>query len=387
MENATLVIDMGTSTTRAGIGGDSEPMTTLSTVLGRPRASSSYSDEEINFFIGSNVYKNTSTYSIHYPMSGRSIKDFDDFATFLHTLVTGHLNTSPGGHPLLLTVSPTETQENREALLQIIFETFKFPAFYPASPNTLALYASGTTTGIVVDSGESGTYIMPIFESYSIPYYSERLDVGGRHVTDILRKALIQRGYSLRPGTERDVLSELKSQICYIAEDPTRVQDVPVKAFVTSDGLEIRLTSQAFLAPEVLFKPSMAGCSQKGTALLLADVLSRVDEDIRPALAQNIVLAGGSTLFPGYPERIERALEDTAASLNLNRSLNYSSFSNYSGGGNYRSGVRVVADSGRAGSIWVGGSIFASLSTFSQLYISRDEYEEEGTGILQLKMY
>ena len=365
METAPIVIDIGTSTTYAGLSGDSEPVVSLSTVYGRPQSvSKDLEFNEIDFFLGDGVYK-SNDYNIKFPMEDSVISNFDDYIEYLYTLVNRNLKTTMGTHPFLITVSPNESESSKETLLQIMMETFKVPYFYPASPSQLVLYAYGVTSGIVVDAGECHTHIVPVFECYSFPYYSECLNVGGKHINDILKKALIQRGYLLKPGSERTIIPELKAQMCYISMNPKNIHDVPVKSFMSSDGMEIKLTAQAFLAPEALFKPSIARCHQKGTPELLAGVINKVDEDIRELLATNIVLAGGTTMFPGYEERLTTALNDLVPDIP----------------------TKISADPNRMTAAWVGGSIFSSLVSFKELSISNDEYEEVGPSILQYKMY
>lgn len=369
MENAPIVIDIGTFHTFAGYGGESEPDVSISTILGKPIKSSLKPISPLSssdFMIGANVFKNTSSYTPTLPIDNRVITDFDDFTAFLNTLITTYLNTSPRTHPLLLTVSPYETNSSKETILQIVMETLRMPAFYPASASQLVLHASDINSGIVVDAGETGTSIMPIFESYSIPYYSGRLDIGGRQITEGLRNGITQRGYSLKTGTEREILHSMKSKICYISLDPLgSAQDAPQQTFITPDGTDIKLTSQCFMCPEILFKPSLCGCEQKGISDQISEVISKVDNDIRDLLTSNIVLAGGSTLFPGFAERITKDLHELLPEQNVN----------------------VIADPNRLSSSWEGGSIFASVGTFEKLYITSDEYDEYGASILPLKMY
>lgn len=369
MENAPIVIDIGTSHTFAGYGGESEPDVSISSILGRRITSSTKVISPLSstdFMIGSNVYKNSDKYTPCLPIDNRVITNFDDFTAFINTLITVHLNTIPKTHPLLLTVSPYESAKSKETILQIMMETFKVPALLPASSSQLVLHAADINSGIVVDAGETGTSIMPIFESYSIPYYSGRLDIGGRQITDQLRNSLTQRGYSLKTGTEREILRDMKSKICYISLDPVAsAQDAPQQSFTTPDGADIKLTSQCFMCPEVLFKPGLCGCEQEGTSHQIAEVISKVDDDIRNQLATNIVLAGGSTMFPGYADRIIHDLSELLPEQSVN----------------------VVANQDRIESAWIGGSILASVGTFNKLYISQEEYDEYGASIIPLKMY
>jgi len=69
---------------------------------------------------------------------------------------------------------------NREQAAQIFFETFNVPAMYTSVQAILALYASGRTTGIVLDSGDGVTHAVPVFEGFSINHAVRRVDVAGR---------------------------------------------------------------------------------------------------------------------------------------------------------------------------------------------------------------
>jgi actin beta/gamma 1 len=230
----------------------------------------------------------------------------------------------------------------------------------------MSLYASGVTGGIVVDSGETTTIVMPVFQCFTMPYYSTHLDLGGKHLNDTLKRGLAQAGYHFSPSIERELVPDMKEQLCFVSEDVSQQQAIPDRLFMAPDGGgEIKINKEAYLTPEILFHPENIGNDHQGIIDMLCTVISRVDADIREEICRSIVLAGGSTMFAGFPERVEKDLSEKLPNTEFH----------------------VMAPASRRISAWVGGSIIASVETFDQLWISRHEYEESGTAIFAERSY
>jgi actin-related protein len=174
---------------------------------------------------------------------------------------------------------------------------------------------SGLSSGVVVDSGDGVTHIIPVYESTVLNHHIRRLDVAGRDVTRNLIALLLRRGYALNRTADFETVRQIKEKLCYVScdleldrklsEDTT----VLVESYTLPDGRVIRVGSERFEAPECLFQPHLVDVDQPGVAELLFNTIQGTDVDVRSSLYKAVVLSGGSSMYPGLPTRLEKELK------------------------------------------------------------------------------
>lgn len=267
-------------------------------------------------------------------------------------------------HPVLLTEAPLNPRQNRDKIAEIFFETFRAPAVFFAPPSVLSLYASGRTTGVVLDVGEGVTHAVPVYEGFALPHSVTRSDVAGRDVTRQMQLLLRKSGLSFTTTAENDLVKSMKEETCYltrtaIAEDSAEKESKT--QYTLPDGQTVNLSTERYQAPNVLFDPSLFGSEEPGAADILVNSIMKSDIDLRSTLFSQVVLAGGSTLFPGFGDRMLHEVRSRSPS---------------------HTKIRISAPPERMNSTFVGGSILASLATFKSMWVSRAEFEEHGTAIL-----
>jgi len=278
----------------------------------------------------------------------------------------------PDQHPVLLTESPINPKKNRAKATEIFFETFNVPALYVQLQAILSLYASGRTTGVVLDSGDGVTSAVPVYEGFTIPHAISRIDVGGRDITEHLQLLLRKAGHNFHTSAELEVVKDIKEKICYVGFNVDKLEkdesegghkELPYKL---PDGTTIMVGAEVFRAPEILFNPAIIGQEYVGIHQCLINTISRCDLDIRRAMFNDILLAGGSTLFEGFGERLLSEVRKLAPRDTK---------------------IQIWAPPDRLVSTWMGGSILASLATFKKMWITKKEYDESGKSAIFRKIF
>lgn len=372
-----VVIDNGTGSIKSGFAGAEKPAKMFSSFVGRPKLPKVMAewglDEDV--LIGDRAEKHRGILKLNYPITHgvvRTDKDWSDMQKIWEYTLNELGIQSTERHPILLTEAPNNPRANRVKAAETFFEVFNSPALYVQVNAILSLYASGRVTGVVVDSGDGVTCAVPVYEGFALPYAIQRIDIAGRDVTEYLQLLLRKSGYRFHTSAELEIIKHLKEEKCYVAHNidrensEAREESDPALHFTLPDGKILHMHAEKFLAPEVLFNPSLIGLEYDGIHQALSKAIAKSDLDIRKKLFSTILLAGGSTMFQGLGNRLLAEMRNISPRDTK---------------------IKIYAPRTRLISTWLGGSILAHLATFKNMWVTRAEFEESGKRVIYRKCF
>nr|AAM77134.1 actin I [Opisthonecta henneguyi] len=372
-QGTPVVIDNGSGVFKAGLSGDDAPRSSFPSIVGRPKYENimvGMNNKEV--YVGEEAQAKKGVLKLNYPIEHGIVNNWDDMTKIWHHCFYNELRVTPSEHPCLLTEAPRNPKVNRERMTEIMFETFDVPAFYLSIQAVLSLYSSGRTTGLVLDAGDGVTHTVPIYEGYALPHAIERNDLAGRDLTEYLRKLLNEIGLNFSSSAETETIRDIKQKHCYVSLDyeqemknfnQTNQND---RVYELPDGQTVSIGSQRFRCPEALFKPMLVGKQMQGFHEITYQSILKCDVDIRKDLYSNIVMSGGTTMFPGISERLSKEVTALAPSTMK---------------------IKVFAPEERKFLVRIGGSILSSLSTFQTMWITKAEYQDTGSEIVHRKCF
>uniref|UniRef100_A0A674E6Q5 Si:ch211-241j12.3 n=3 Tax=Salmo trutta TaxID=8032 RepID=A0A674E6Q5_SALTR len=368
-----IVLDTGSGLMKAGFADQDLPNTIFPNIIGLPKYEEIMNGNfERETFIGHEAQHMRGVLALKYPMKNGIISNWDEMEKIWHHTFQ-QLQVDPDDHPVLLTEAAMNPLENRQRMVELMFECFNVPLAYVAMQAVLALYAAGRSTGVVFDSGDGVSHSVPVFEGYCLPHAVQRFTLAGHDVTMHLKMLLQEQGVCMRTSAEMEIVREIKEKCCRVAQDYeselTCGRSASSEMYYTMpDGQVVHLSTERFSAPEILFKPDLIGRDHYGMHESIFKSILLSDIDLRRSFLGNIVLSGGNTLLAGLPERLQSEIR-TMVPTDLMEC------------------VRVTSPKDRDFSVWSGGAVLANLSSFDSAWISQEEYEEHGPQIVFRKCF
>eukprot|EP00295_Goniomonas_pacifica_P045498 CAMPEP_0175924028 /NCGR_PEP_ID=MMETSP0108-20121206/14878_1 /TAXON_ID=195067 ORGANISM="Goniomonas pacifica, Strain CCMP1869" /NCGR_SAMPLE_ID=MMETSP0108 /ASSEMBLY_ACC=CAM_ASM_000204 /LENGTH=232 /DNA_ID=CAMNT_0017247053 /DNA_START=11 /DNA_END=706 /DNA_ORIENTATION=- len=197
-----------------------------------------------------------------------------------------------------------------------------------------------------------------------MPHNIQQLNIGGHHLSDFMMRMITEGGHTVTGNCDP---ADLKEKLCFTAldfDDSMQTAESTSsleKSYELPDGKVITLNTERFRCPEALFQPYLLGMEAPGIHEALYNSIMRCDIDIRRELFGSVLMAGGTSMFPGIDDRLYKELISLSPG---------------------HTGVKVIAipAADRLQSAWIGGSILASLSTAERLWVTKEDYEEMAHG-------
>ncbi|KAJ5078133.1 actin-7-related [Anaeramoeba ignava] len=333
MAEQIIIIDNGSQTLKVGYAGDDAPYKILPTIIGKPKNKEliqMFGGKE--YYIGDSAKAKSGILNLNYPIKHGIITNWDDMERIWYDAFYNELRIIPEEDSFLFTESPLNPKENREKTTEIMFESFDVHSFYLANSAMLAMYQSGKKTGIIVEIGDDFSSVVPIYDGFCLPDSIMKSNLAGREITNYLIQNLNQKGIEFKTTYEKDMIEDLKKKTCY----------------------------------KLLFKPSLIGIETQGIHQMICNSLNKISVGIRKELYQNIILSGGSSLFPGLTERIQKEVSQLLP-LKIK--------------------IQIISPPERWLSTWIGASILASTSNFAKMWITKEDYQENGPKIVHQKCF
>ncbi|KAL6973551.1 Actin-related protein 4 [Sarracenia purpurea var. burkii] len=438
-EVSAIVLDLGSHTCKAGYAGEDAPKAVFPSVVGsidqmdvddpdNPEKNSGSVQDSKNMvrsfdtdkskgrhklYVGSQALGYRRDYmEVLSPMKDGVVLDWDMVESIWDHAFRECLLIDPKEHPMLLAEPSSNSQQQREKTAELMFEKYQVPALFLAKNAVLTSFASGRATSLVVDSGGGSTTIAPVHDGYVLQKAVQSSPIGGEFLTDCLMKSLESKGLTIkprysfkrkeiRPGdfqtvdldfpnttesyklySQRVIASDIKECVCRAPDTPydeSAYSNIPMTPYELPDGQTIEIGADRFKIPDVLFNPSLVktipgmesyaeiASSVRGLPQMVIESISKCDVDIRRELFSSILLSGGTASMQQLKERLEKDLLEESPQA---------------------ARVKVLASGNateRRFSVWIGGSILASLGSFQQMWFSKSEYEEHGASYIQRK--
>ncbi|XP_005165974.1 actin-like protein 6A isoform X1 [Danio rerio] len=437
-EVGALVFDMGSYSVRAGYAGEDCPKADFPTVIGvtldredgsTPMETDGEKGKQsgTTYFIDTNQLRvPRESMEVMSPLKNGMIEDWDSFQAILDHTYKMHFKSQPGLHPVLMSEASWNTRAKREKLTELMFEHYNIPAFFLCKSAVLSAFANGRSTGLVLDSGATHTTAIPVHDGYVLqqgivksPLAGDFMSMQCRELFQELGVEIVPpymiaskvrpfEGYdsqlikmfesnnfimfslkdSVREGTPASwkkkeklpqvtrswhnymcntVIQDFQASVLQVSDSPYDEQvaaQMPTVHYELPNGYNCDFGAERLKIPEGLFDPSnakgLSGNTMLGVGHVVTTSVGMCDIDIRPGLYGSVVVTGGNTLIQGFTDRLNRELsQKTPPSMRLKLIANNTTVE-------------------RRFSAWIGGSILASLGTFQQMWISKQEYEEGG---------
>jgi len=379
-----LVIDLGNAYTKIGFSGEDLPKEIIPSLYARNKMFDKKNeigafDQKMDIFgyeATEPQYKDD--YDLfHLTCGDHKEKTSKEYLEFLKEALENKMGLSISEYDVIVNISPIKNEENIRAYGRLFIEDLGFKALAMINSSSLSLYATGRTSGLVVQCGETRTYTVPIYEGFPLYHALNKTKIGGRDLTEIFRRGILEEKIDIKEG-DIHTLRQVKEKTCcvpveqnyefYLDENNEDIINKETQLFKLPDETIVSIPRKTRItASELLFTPSILEekKNEQGLINLITGSIIKtemIDKKFKENLIENIVLSGGTTMMEGFADRV------------------YQDLYNYKDNNGFELEYEpvIIAENNRAIGKWIGMSMIASMSAFDKLFIKKSDYQELG---------
>jgi actin-related protein len=348
--NNSFVVDNGSDTLRIGYAGDKKPKKSFLNFYGTPTQKNKVDKKSV--YIGNQMLeevKDKENMEIYFPLKNGIIQDFGQMKTIWEKSFKS-VGTDEGD-VFFMSDKYDTPKEHRQKMTEFIFEEVSASMFYLMKTHVMAMYSTGVQNGLVLNCGNDSCESIAAYESFTLKKSIQSTPIGGAFITKSILENDLLKSFSFFDKTPRDI----KEKLCYISPFSPNT----LEKFKLPDGNSFELENPSQFT-ECLFKGLPDSKNESVQEIIEESLNSLGRDEISNEFARNIILTGGSTLFQGFNERLHSELKS------LNKTRNY----------------EFVKVEDKINATWMGGSVASSLETFKMLFITKQEYQETGSMII-----
>ena len=392
-----VVMDNGSCLFRAGYPSESAPRVLIPSLVGLPRnkgvaMAAGYREYEVGY----GALEQQGNLDTSQPVRAGVVTNWHDMERLWSHVIYKELRIAPENFCFVISESTKNSEKDKERTLEMLMETFNAHSMYLGSTAVLALYSYGSTTGVVLDSGLDRTNVVPVHEGYPLSRHMTTSKIAGDALTSHLCSLLNAKGYGFSTRTEQALVNQVKESLCFVrdaaagpGEEAAMAGAAADEGFQLPDGQHIPMEDERFACTEVLFNHGLLGAQHvpktkvfdetgaeyqptinKGVSWMVYASINNCEQSLRRDLFNNVVLAGGSTLFPGMRLRIQQEVTQLYKDMHPGEGL---------------IPISIHEMACRQHATWLGGCMLSQIAMFPHLTVTRDEYHEHGASIVHCK--
>ena len=359
----SIIIDVGSGLMKVGFSGEDGPRNIFNSIVGIPKmAGLKVGMEQKERYVAEEAISNAEFMNFYSPIQRGEVVDWDKFETLMHYLLYNQIEVVPEDMSVLITETPLSSKKNRSKISELLFEKFNVQKCHIANSSMLGLFSYGKSSGIVLDCGYNITSTVPAYEGFPLVYASQKINLGGEDLSNKLYdiiKGKLDKTYKTIKGK---LLSEdIKDKLGYVSMDIKQEGEKIEQKYILPDSKELTLGNELFEVNEILFNPG-ENPELKSVTNMVVDSLNLCDDDVKKEINESVCLIGGTTLMKNFSERLRLELSDNK------------DFGMYN----------MAPAPERQFSAWIGGSIMSSLDNFQYLWVTKEEFDENGKSLVAI---